>query len=209
MSARSTTSSCDSVTQWIEQLKAGDRQAAQPLWERYYRRLVQLARARLRGARRRAEDESDVALSAFDSFCRGAAAGRFPLLADRDNLWPLLVKITRRKAIDLVQRQHRVKLGEHWLRGESVFDDPAGDGEAAGIQRVPEPDLPPDFVAELTEEFRRRLDSLGDDTLRAVAQWKLEGYANEEIAAKLNCVVRTVERKLRVIRAIWRKADVT
>ena len=45
-----------------------------------------------------------------------------------------------------------------------------------------------------------RLDSLGDDTLKAVALWKLEGYSNEEIAAKLRCVTRSVERKLNVIR---------
>jgi RNA polymerase sigma factor (sigma-70 family) len=199
-------SSADSVTRWIEQLKAGDQQAAQPLWERYYRRLVRLARAQLRGARRRAEDESDVALSAFDSFCRGAAHGRFPLLADRDNLWPLLVTITRRKAIDLIQRQHRVKFPEHRLQGESAFLTADGSENPAGIQRVPEKEATRALAGELAEEFCRRLDSLGDDTLRAVAQWKLEGYSNEEIAQMLNCVVRTVERKLRVIRSIWGKA---
>ena len=34
-----------SVTQWIAQLKAGDRAAAQALWEGYYRLLVARARA--------------------------------------------------------------------------------------------------------------------------------------------------------------------
>ena len=36
-----------SVTRWIGELKAGDVAAAQPLWERYFARLVQLARAKL------------------------------------------------------------------------------------------------------------------------------------------------------------------
>ena len=67
-----------SVTQWIDRLKAGDPDAAQELWERYFRRLVGLARKKLRAAPRRAADEEDVALSAFDSFCRGAEQGRFP-----------------------------------------------------------------------------------------------------------------------------------
>ena len=35
----------------------------------------------------RLADEEDVALSAFDSFCRGAEQGRFPRLDDRDDLW--------------------------------------------------------------------------------------------------------------------------
>jgi DNA-directed RNA polymerase specialized sigma24 family protein len=36
-----------------------------------------------------------------------------------------------------------------------------------------------------------------------VASWKLEGYTDEEIAARLGCVTRTVERKLARIRSIW------
>src|SRR5262245_62417052 len=46
-----------SVSHWLGQLKAGDRAAAQPLWERYFRRLVALARTRLQGTPRRAADE--------------------------------------------------------------------------------------------------------------------------------------------------------
>ena len=38
--------STHSVTRWLEQLKQGDRQAVQPLWERYFTRLVHLARIR-------------------------------------------------------------------------------------------------------------------------------------------------------------------
>jgi WD40 repeat protein len=79
-----------SVTHWLGLLRAGDAVAAQPLWEGYFRRLVGLARARLQGVPRRAADEEDVALSAFDSFCQGAQAGRFPRLADRDDLWQVL-----------------------------------------------------------------------------------------------------------------------
>jgi len=67
-----------SVTQWIDRLK-GRRPGRGPEdLERYFRRLVGLARKKLRAAPRRAADEEDVALSAFDSFCRGAEQGRFP-----------------------------------------------------------------------------------------------------------------------------------
>src|SRR5437879_6530897 len=56
-----------SVSRWITELKAGDDVAAQKLWQGYFHRLVGLARMKLRGAQRRAEDEEDAALSAFDS----------------------------------------------------------------------------------------------------------------------------------------------
>ena len=49
------------------------------------------------------------------------------------------------------------------------------------------------------------LNSLGNSDLRQIAVWKLECYTNEEIAAKLGCVVRSVERKLQLIRNMWAK----
>src|SRR5438309_1437776 len=97
-----------SVSRWLGDLKAGDLTAAQPLWERYFARLVGLARSRLRAGRRAAaHDEEDAALSAFQSFCDGAANGRFPQLSDRDDLWRLLVVITARKAGAHTEREAR------------------------------------------------------------------------------------------------------
>jgi DNA-directed RNA polymerase specialized sigma24 family protein len=198
-------SSADSVTHWIEQIKAGDPAAAEPLWERYYQRLVGLAGAKLRDRPGRAAGASDVALSAFDSFCRGAAQGRFPLLSDRDNLWPLLLKITERKAIDLIQHDNRIRRGGGKVRGESALPDVEdGQGER-GIEQVPAPDPSPDSVVAVAEGMQCLLDCLKTDKLRSIALWKLEGYTNEEIALKFRCAERTVERKLNMIRGYWEK----
>src|SRR5262249_55193711 len=93
-----------SVTHWIALLQSGDDDAVRSLWERYFRGLVELARKRLCGSALVGEDEQ-IALSAFDSFCRGARAGRFPDLSGRDNLWGLLLTITTRKVADLVQHE--------------------------------------------------------------------------------------------------------
>ena len=38
---------------------------------------------------------------------------------------------------------------------------------------------------------------------RAIALWKMEGFTTEEIASKLDCTTRTVERKLQLIRRLW------
>jgi DNA-directed RNA polymerase specialized sigma24 family protein len=197
-------SSLGSVSHWIARLKRGDSAAAQRLWEDYFQRLVGLARAKLRGVPRREADEEDVALSAFDSFCRGAARGRFSRLADRTDLWQLLALITVRKAIDLVHRTKRARAGGGRLRGESALEDAkdSASGEA-GLARIVSQEPTPEMVAQFTEQCRRLLQMLGDDKLRAVALWKLEGYRNEEIAGKLGCVTRTVEWKLKRIRTIW------
>src|SRR5688500_7889526 len=98
-----------SVSVWIERLKEGRQDAAAPLWQRYFQTLVRLAQKKLQGTRRAAADEEDVALSAFDSFCRAAEAGRFPRLNDRDDLWRLLVVITERKAANQKRDEQRLK----------------------------------------------------------------------------------------------------
>src|SRR5258708_31897584 len=80
-----------SITHWIGELARGDAdEAARHLWDRYFDRLVGLARSRLRAVQRGAADEEDAALSAFDSLCRGVTAGRFPRLDGREDLWRLL-----------------------------------------------------------------------------------------------------------------------
>jgi hypothetical protein len=90
-------SATGSVTHGIRELQAGDRTAAQRLWERYFRQLVNVARRRLAGAPRQAADEEDVVLSTLDSFFRGVERDRYPQLHDRDDLWRLLVVLTERK----------------------------------------------------------------------------------------------------------------
>src|SRR4051812_11256968 len=194
-----------SISLWVGALKAGDQDAAQKLWERYFDRLVHVARAKLRASRRRGvdEDEEDAALSAFDSLCAGAARGRFPQLADRDDLWRLLVVITARKALDQVQRRGRQKRGGGRVVGESALLGPDGDGEVGGLEQVVGPEPSPEFAAMVAEEHRRLLDVLGDDTLRRIALWKMEGYTNEEIRLRLGCALRTVANKLELIRKTW------
>jgi DNA-directed RNA polymerase specialized sigma24 family protein len=199
-------SSAGSVTHWISRLKAGDHAAVQPLWEAYFSRLVDLASAKLRGAPRRVADEEDVALSALDSFCRGAAQGRFPLLSDRDNLWQLLVVITARKAVALMRREARLKRGGGRARVGPRPPRADADAEESALAEVMGSEPTPAFAALAAEVCQRRLDSLGDADLRAVALLKMESYTNAEIAQKLGWVTRTVERKLRLIRRIWERA---
>ena len=195
----------EEVTSWLGRLQAGDTLAAQALWDRYFPLLVRLARSRLGGIPCRTADEEDVALSGFASFVRGAEAGRFPQLADRTELWNLLVVITARKVAALKTRQKRLRRGGGKVRGDSAFLGPSSPAEQdrQGIENVIGAAPTPDFAAEVAEEYQSLLAGLEDDTLRSVAVWKLEGYTNEEIAGKLDCSVATVERKLRRIRNAW------
>jgi RNA polymerase sigma factor (sigma-70 family) len=179
-----------SVTCLLAPAQAGDPAAVQRLWERYFRRLVGLARQWLHGAAPAGGDAEDVALSAFTSFWRNAERGRFPQLADRDGLWRLLVVITARKAA-------------HVLRDEQHEPQAPGGEAAPDLERLLSREPTPELAAQLAERYRRLLEGLGDRDLESVAVWRMEGYTVEEIAARLGCVARTVKRKLGLIRGIW------
>ena len=193
-----------SVTLWLDRLQEGDSSAIQGIWDRYFRRLVGIARKKLRGMPRRVSDEEDVALSALNSFFQGAEQGRFPQLDDRDNLWRLLVLITARKAYQLRLHQGRQKRGGNAVLGESALrGGGTSDSNEAGLEQILGPEPTPQFAAQIADECRKLLAGLSDAELRSVAEWKLQGFTNEEIASKLGCAARSVERKLRVIRSLW------
>lgn len=185
-----------SVTHWLDQLKLGHQAAADELWKRYFVQLVTLARSRFRGLGRES-DEEDIALSALKSAFLGLQNQRFPELADRTGLWPLLVTITARKAINEANRQRAQKRD----RGLEVrfADDQALVGSAPT----------PEFALQVAEQIDVLVGTLGDETLRAIVALKLVGHTNEEIAAKLDVSTRTIVRKLHRIRQEWEAASST
>ncbi len=192
----------ESVTEWLGHLRAGDAAAVRKLWERYFGRLTGLAHARLRALPHGPADGEDVALSALHSLIAGVGRGRFADLADRNELWRMLARITARKARQAARDESRQKRGGGRVLGEEALAAP-GDTSSAGMAGFASPGPTPDLAAELAEQCRRLLDKLADDELRAIALWKMEGLTSEEIAARLGKALSTVERRLRLIRATW------
>jgi RNA polymerase sigma factor (sigma-70 family) len=179
-------SGAGSVTHWIHEVRSGaEGDAQQRLWERYFGRVVALARAKL-GNLHAYEDEEDIAISAMKSFFMRASRGCFPQLSDRTALWPMLVTIAVRKTTDVQRRQLAERRDVR--RAASLEEALAA-----------EPTL--EVADRLCDETNRLLDVLEDESLRTVAGLKLEGYSNQEIADRIGKSVKTVERKLSLVRA--------
>jgi RNA polymerase sigma factor (sigma-70 family) len=198
----------DSVTEWLASLKRGKPEAARKLWERYFDQLTRLARQKLGMTPRRAADEEDVVIVAYASFCNGVAAGRFPLLDDRDDLWQVLLMLTERTAVDQRRRELAAKRGGGAVVGESAIAGPQRDTSgASGIAQLADHEPTPEFALQVAEELERRLAGLDpiDPQLRQIALAKLEAFTNEEIAMRLATSPRTVERQLSLIRQAWSK----
>jgi DNA-directed RNA polymerase specialized sigma24 family protein len=194
-----------SVTLWLRLLKDGERgEAVSRLWGTYFQRLVTLARNHLRSRPRPVADEEDVALSAFDSFVRGAQAGVFPRLDDRNDLWQVLFMLTSRKSCDLIERESTQKAGGGRLVHLSALRV-GEDGSSAQIDPPGEEPEPAEAIA-LAEGLEQMLELVGDGDLQRVLVWRMEGYTNVEIAARLGRSVATVERKLKTVREIYQEA---
>lgn len=190
------------VTGWIRGVADGDEEAARRLWKHYYPTLVRLAKQMLGAAPRRASDEEDVAASVLECICTGAAQGRFDDIANRDELWWLLVTITRQESVNLVRRELRIKRGA----GRVYAATDLGDHDSRRpfrIDQLIEKQPTAEFVAMLEEQQQQLLKILRDDTLRRVAVLRIEGYTHAEIAEKLGVSTRTVIRKLNLVRTRW------
>ena len=192
----------ESVTQWVQNL-AGDgsakgERAAEALWRRYASQLIAIARRAIDERTRRREDEEDVVLSVFASFCDRAQAGKFEL-SDRDDLWKLLVAMTTFKSRRAIARHRRQRRD---ARRETAAPAADASAEITWAQVLGDNGPSDEDALELVEEFERRMAQL-DETCRQVAAMRLEGSSNREIARRLQTAERTIERKLQRIRQTW------
>ena len=183
------------VSHWIDLIKHGDSFAANQIWNRYFDRLVRTVRKRLYGQNRAISDEEDIVVSVFESFYAAAEHGRFPDLADRDDLWRLLLTMSARKIIDKRRHDRRKR------RGGEIAVQSLNSGEddsliIDAIGSVPSPEM----IIMMQESVEQLFSHLGVGNLRDLAGAKLEGHSNAVIAAKFGCSERTIERRLHLIR---------
>ena len=192
------------IAAWIDSLRNsdGDDAAAFELWRHCMPQMIERSRRRLPPNLRRAIDEEDIALSAFYSLCDGLHRGEFSELDGVMDLLRLVTCITDRKTKNHIKHATRLKRGGGTVRGESVFGTL---NEQATARR----NASPDWIAEQLENYEARLNQLDDPALEAIAILRLEGYTVEEIARRIGCVPRTVERRLSLIRQIWLDTEPT
>jgi len=194
----------DSITEWLGQLKAGEGEAAQKLWDRYSEALLRIAKQRLGDSPRGVADEEDVALSVFDSIFRGAAEGRFAQISTRDELWWLLLSITKRKAVDHIRREAAQKRHSNGSQTEHERRNGVRGPAPFSLDDLVSSGPEPDFLIALEEQYARLLDMLRNDKLRKIVVLRIEGYTVAEIAQKMKIGLRAVERKLQLIRGKWK-----
>ena len=181
-----------SVTAWLGSLKSGSDDAISALWARYYQRMRQCARRAVVGRSLAGLDDEDIAVVAFTKFAERAVTGKFPELANRNQLWNLLSVITLRTAVRRLNHAQALKRGGNNAAFDAEFIDLYPD-QAQGTRSI--------VIAN--EELKRLLEFLDDEGLQEVAILSMQGYSTKEISQILGSTQRTVQRMLALIRKCW------
>jgi len=182
-----------SVSQLIAQFREGDEAALASLHRRYWPQVVQIARRKLNDAPLRSADEEDVAQQAFLGLYDSVRQGRAPNLNDRHQLLALLSHIVACKAVNEIKHELAAKRGQGKVTRLSPIE---------ALQASPR--ATPHEEALLADCYRYYLDRLPAE-LKSFAELHLAGLTNREIAGRLDCVERTVERKVARLRTLWRE----
>lgn len=166
-------------------------------------------RSRIPASIRTAYDHDDVTVSAFHSLFLGLRKRQYQL-QDRTDFWRMLLTIAERKITKRVRYESREKRDVRRAIQNSVFVQmPSKQPGAArsDVESLVGREPTPEFAAEVAETCDVLLASLPDDESRQIALLKLENYTAEEIASRLGCTRRTVQRRLLVIRRTWQHAS--
>jgi DNA-directed RNA polymerase specialized sigma24 family protein len=188
-----------SVTILLQQIRRGQQDAVQPLFELYFRRLAALGKTLLPDRFRRVTDGEDLALEVLAAFFAAAGSGTLPELQTRSDIWRVLARRLQQRAASEIRRQTTQKAGDGRVRGESVFLSSSGLDPAAGLDQTEDHRLD----AALEELHHDLIERLEDTLLQNIASLLLEGHSVDEIAARLERSRATIYRKLELIREAW------
>jgi RNA polymerase sigma-70 factor (ECF subfamily) len=175
----------DSFAALVERLRADEDGAARDIHERYSRRLIALAHRQFEPRLARRIDPEDVVQSAFKSFFARHRDGTLRV-DDWDNLWRLLILITRRKCADRVQY--------HRARRRDIDREVSAPGCADLVGELAVDREPSPAEAAILAETLDRLFRAGTDDEQLVLGLSLEGHTAAEIALRLGKALRTVHR---------------
>ena len=191
------------ITMFLKNSRGIGEEGAQAIWESYLPKLMRVIENKLRNSPKRAVDSEDIAQNAMLSLFNGLKENKFDSVANRDELWALLVTITARKVTRERRRAMAKKRGEGNTRGESVFVVAGQVDDYYGINQVLDENQMPESADRVLETYEELLPEISDQKTRDTVMLRMEGYTNPEIAERMKCSVSRVEQRISKIRKAW------
>jgi RNA polymerase sigma-70 factor (ECF subfamily) len=174
----------------MARLRAGQNDAATQVFHRFASRLIALARKQLDPQVLQKVDPEDILQSVFRSFFVRYPGGQLGAFEGWDNLWAILVVITRRKCGRRLDYFHAACRD---VRRE-VTGQPAPVESAQDLGACDDEPTPSE-AAMLTETVEHLMGCL-EGRHREILTLSLQGHSPPEISGRLRCTERTVYRVL-------------
>jgi RNA polymerase sigma-70 factor (ECF subfamily) len=187
-----------SFVRLMEQLRAGDPNAQQRIFEAFTHRLIGLARSRMDRMIQQREGPEDVVQSALASFFRRDAVKPFEL-SNWDNLWALLTVITLRKCGHKIE-YYRAACRD--VRRDTPSAAGTDDSAESWLRIAREPS--PSEVAALRDTMDELLRGL-DEREQRIVSLVLEGYTVPEISRTVGRSEYLVRKVVSQIRSRWER----
>jgi DNA-directed RNA polymerase specialized sigma24 family protein len=187
--------SLGSLSHLYAQFVSGNVVAANELWRRFFPRLLGLANSVL-GKHQLPQGAEDAVQEAFFQFLQSAQAGRYHNQLRRDDMWRLLAKFTVQRAQKILRSEQALKRGQGKVVRESELVD-----SQSGLFLL-DAIVSHTATAECDMIFAELLGQL-EYELQEIALMKLAGFTNEQVRDLLGCSLRSVERRIQLIRSIW------
>lgn len=176
----------------LRQWQSGDENAARQLYERYFGRLLSLARRRISQRLASRVDAEDVVQSALRTFFNRARAGFFEV-HDQNDIFKLLARITVHKTLRQIAHHKAAKRDP----GKEV-----GQGSVSGdhlLFTILDRDPTPEAVNAFLDQLEHFLNKLRPQD-RLILELRMQGYNGLEIAERLGVSDRKVRRLMEWIR---------
>ena len=189
-----------SVSNWLKELKIGDQNAVEAIWNRYYQRVVEFAIQKMKMNPDRAVDGEDIAQLTMHRFCLNATSGNYPDLDDRQQLWDLLVVYTLNRIRKHLRECNRTKRsGMHRV----VFEFK----RSQVLQDLRSPEAPT-IMADMVQSWLDRLDREDPSgQLKQIAIWSMEDISGTEIARIMKKRKSAILQQIRLIRLLWEEYE--
>jgi RNA polymerase sigma-70 factor (ECF subfamily) len=183
----------------MELWRAGDEEAARRLYDCYVERLLTLARRRISHRLNSRLDPEDVVQSVFRTFFERVREGRFHV-EEKDDLCKLLVRITVHKTLRKIAVHTAAKRDLNLELGQ-------GKEAQERIQELLDREPSPEETAAFLDQLEHFFSSLRPQE-RQILEMRMQGYNNDEIAAKLGIKHdRTIRRVIERVRGLVKREE--
>jgi RNA polymerase sigma factor (sigma-70 family) len=180
----------------IDLWRGGDQDAARKIVERYFDRLLVLARRRISQRLASRVDPEDIVQSVFRTFFVRLKEGQF-VFQDEDDLCKLLMRITLHKTLRQVAFHKAAKRDPN-------LETNQGDHHREQLLSILDKEPSAEASIAFLDQLEHFLGQFEEQTGQ-ILKMRLEGYSNDEIAKELGIYDRKIRRAVERVRDLARE----